>query len=312
MNSIKHKPGWRTSAAVCAATLASGAALAREPGVLPTIPTGASMGVPIAAPAPVDGVFLSIRSGSSSQSLYDASGKETPTAISIKDTVFQFAFVPGNKLAGGQYRAFMSVPHVDVDVERVATPSGPAADHSSGLGNVEIRPIDVTWETSPGLYFNAGASLFAPGTWSATRLANPGSNFWTFAPSVGTSYLRDGWNASAHLIYFANGANRDNGYRSGDDTQLTMTVMKAVTDTLSLGAVGYMYRQVSDDKNPDGAYLGTVAGRATSTGIGLSATQQLGPVNLNVMYSKDFDMKSTGGGNRIWFNLLIPLYVKGL
>ena len=308
-----HTPAslWRAAALTLAAAFAAGTAKAREPGVLPTIPPGASMGVPIAEPAPVNGLFVSSRSGVASMKLNDAQGDATPTRIRIRDTVLQFAFVPGLRLAGGQYRAFVSLPYLDVEVEQVLTPFGLANGRSGGMGNLEIRPLDVTWETSPGIHVSAGASLFRPGAWSATRLANAGSNFSAFAPSVGLSYLRDGWNASAHLVYFANRANRENGYRSGDETHLNLTAMKGIGGGLSLGAVGYSRNQVGDDRNPRGAYFGQVAGRASSWGAGLSATQQLGPVNLNLMLSRDIDARNTGGGSRVWFNVLLPIAVMG-
>ena len=303
---LRHAP-WVGLALLCL----SASVLAREPGVLPTVPSGATMGVPIAAPSPLDGVFLSSRTGYSSQRFYDASGDKTPTDLKIKDTVLQFAFAPGWKLGGGQYRAFVALPYIDLQARRVPTPFGLVDSASSGMGSVEIRPLDLSWETSPGLFVSAGASLFSPGEWSATNLTNVGGNFWSFSPSVGVSYLRDGWNATAHLLYFANQKNRDNDYRSGDEVHLNLTAMKELTQGFSVGPVAYLRRQVSDDKNPSGAYFGFVAGRASSTGVGLSATRQLGPVNLNLMVSRDVQAKNSGGGTRWWLNVIVPLHISG-
>lgn len=303
-------PGRATLAVLGFACLA-GAAQAREPGVLPTIPQGATMGVPIAAPSPFDGVFLSSRTGYGTQRFYDTAGDKTPTELTIKDTVLQAAFIPGWKLGGGQYRAFLSLPYIDLQAKQVVTPFGLLDSGSSGLGSVEIRPIDVSWETAPGVHVNAGASAFSPGEWSASSLANAGGNFWSFAPSAGVSYLRGGWNASAHLLYFVNRKNRDNDYRSGDELHLNLTAMKDFGGGFSLGPVGYLRRQVSDDQNPSGAYFGFVADRASASGVGLSATQQLGPVNLNLMVSRDVQARNSGGGTRLWFNVIVPLHITG-
>jgi len=293
------------------AGLWAGQGEAREPGVLPASPPGASIGVPIAAPTPFNGIFVSSRSGLSFQTFYDANGNETPTELTIRDTVLQFGFVPGNELFGGQYRAFLSIPFIDVEGENLPTPFGPVDAGRSGLGSIELRPIDISWQVSPGIFVNAGVSALSPGKWDATELVNPGQNFWSIAPSVGISYMRDGWNATGHLQYVKNFENKSNGYKSGDDINLNLTLMKDVGNNLSVGAVGYWQQQVTNDENPSGAYGGLVSGRAKSAGLGLSVTKQLGPINLNVMYTKSVMAENTAAGDRLWFNVAIPLQVFG-
>lgn len=296
---------------IAVGTLIAGAAAAREPGVLPTIPPGASMGVPIAAPAPFNGIAVSSRSAYASQKFYDNNGDETPTDITIRDTVLQFAIVPGNTLFGGQYRAFVSLPFIDIESDNipVATPGGVffASGENTGFSGLELRPIDIAWQTSPGVFVNAGLSFHTPGDWSATELVNPGQNFWSVAPSVGFSYLRDGWNASAHLIYFANLKNEDNDYTSGDEINLNLTAMKEIGNGWSLGAVGYLREQVTNDKNAGTAYGGLTQGKASQRAVGMSVTKQIGPINLNAMYTKDLSVRNSGGGDRFWFNAIIPL-----
>ncbi len=297
----------QAAAGLLATTFMTGSAIAREPGVLPTIPSGASMGVPIAAPAPAAGIAASSRTGLSFQKYYDSDGNETPTDITIRDTVLQFAIVPGNEILGGQYRAFLSMPFIDIESEDIPTPFGLASGSSSGLGSIEIRPIDISWQTAPGIFVNAGLSVFTPGDWDETRLVNPGQNFWSIAPSVGVSYLRDGWNASAHLLYFANFENKDNGYTSGDEVHLNLTAMKDVGNGWSFGGVGYLREQVSRDKNPDGAYGGMLGGDASQRGLGLSVSKQVGPMNFNAMYTTDLSVRDSGGGDRLWVNAIIPI-----
>ncbi|SIT76301.1 Uncharacterized conserved protein [Yoonia rosea] len=301
----------RSGACAALALVCATSAVAREPGVLPTIPPGASMGVPIAGPTPVDGIFVSSRSGLSDQTFYDDDGNETPTELTIRDTVLQFAIVPGQQVLGGEYRAFLTVPFIDVEGENIATPFGPVDAENSGVGSMEIRPIDIAWEITPGAFLNAGVSFHTPTGWDAAELVNPGQNFWTISPSVGYSYLRDGWNASAHLLYFANLENEDNGYTSGDEVMLNLTAMKDVGNDFSAGAVGYWRQQITDDENPDAAYGGFVAERSASAGVGLSVTKQLGPVNLNAMYTTDVLVENTGGGDRFWFNVIVPIAVFG-
>lgn len=298
-------------AVLLTAAVMCGTASAREPGVLPTVPTGASVGVPIAAPAPVNGIAVSSRSGVAFFDYYDGNGNKTGTELTIRDTVLQLAIIPGVNLLGGQYRAFLSAPLIDLEGDRIATPFGPMDSSRTALGSVEIRPMDISWTLSPGIFVNAGASVFTPGDWDSQSLVNPAQNFWTISPSAGFSYLRDGWNASAHLMYFANFENEDNGYTSGDELQLNLTLMKDIGHEWSIGGVGYWREQITEDKNPRGAYFGTNGGKASQTGLGVSVTKQIGPVNLNAMYTRDISVKNSGGGDRLWFNAIIPLVAFG-
>lgn len=289
----------RATAVVASLVLAS-AAQAREPGVLPPMAPGATMGVPIAAPLP-DGFFFGSRTGYSVMEYRDANGNRTGTDIDIKDTAFVLNYAPGLTLLGGQYRASLALPLIDFSL------GGNMDAHASGFGSLDIRPIDISWELAPGIFANAGVSLLAPGSWDAAAAANTGQNFWSLAPSIGFSYLRDGWNASAHLIYTTNQRNKDNGYKSGDEINLNLTAMKDVGNGLSLGPVAYWRKQVSGDSNRGTSYGGGISKPTEAKGLGISATKQIGSVFLNAMYSRDVSATESGSGSRLWLNVSMPL-----
>lgn len=287
-------------AIVATTILACQSAQAREPGVLPPMAPGATMGVPIAAPLP-EGFLLSSRTGISRLKFHDADGNETATEIDIIDSAVVLNYAPGVTLFGGQYRASLALPVIDVSL-------GGNLDASDiGFGSLDIRPIDISWQTAPGIFVNAGVSIITPGNWDGSQLANPGQNFWTLAPSVGVSYLRDGWNASAHLIYLTNQRNPDNDYKSGDEINLNLTAMKDVGDGLSLGPVAYWRKQVSADDNRGSSYGGGTAAKSEAIGVGLSATKQFGNVIANAMYTHDVLAEESGGGSRLWLNFTVPL-----
>lgn len=290
----------KLAASVAAALVLAGTAQAREPGVLPAMAPGATMGVPIATPLP-EGLLFSSRTGYSSLEFHDADGTKTATDIDIRDTAFVLTYVPGVSLFGGQYRASLALPIVDFRL------GGDMDAHSTGFGSLDIRPIDISWELAPGIYTSAGVSVLAPGSWKASEDANAGQNFWSLAPSIGFSYLRDGWNASAHLIYTTNQRNKDNGYKSGDEINLHLTAMKDVGNGLSLGPVAYWRKQVTGDDNRGTSYDGTTSARTEAAGLGISVTKQIGSVFLNAMYSRDVTAKTSGSGDRFWLNVSLPL-----
>lgn len=298
---------WTKFTAIAAASLmAASVAQAREPGVLPPQAPGATMGVPIAAPLP-DGFFFSSRTGYSVLEFRDSDGKKTGTDIGVLDTAAVLSYAPGITLFGGQYRMTLAAPVIAIDLDDVPTPDGLTNAGSSGLGSIDIRPIDISWETAPGIFVNAGLSILSPGEWDGNALANPGQNFWSLAPSIGFSYLRDGWNASANLIYVTNQRNDKNDYKSGDEINLHLTAMKEVSKGLSIGPVAYWRKQVTDDDNGGTAYGGTTSEPVEAAGLGLSATKQFGSVFMNVMYSRDVMASDAGGGERFWLNLSMPL-----
>jgi hypothetical protein len=293
--------------AFSALTVLASAALAREPGVLPVVPPGNTLGAPVAAQLP-PGFYLSSRTGTGSLDATDANGNKTGTSITVTDTALQLIAVPGAQLFGGQYRAVLTFPVSRVNVDDAPTPFGLVSGDSTGIPSVDFRPIDISWQIQPGIFASAGLSIHSPGKWSATNVANNGGNFWTYGAHLGVSYLRDGWNLTGHLAYYTSGSNRDNGYQSGDEINLNITAMKAIGDSgWSVGPVAYARQQVSDDKNPNGAYGGLVAGRARQGGLGLSATKRFGPVEFNAIYTQDLYSKNAAEGGRLWINLTVPL-----
>lgn len=288
----------KIAASFAAALMMASGAQAREPGVLPPMAPGATMGVPIAAPLP-PGLFFSSRSAFTNLEYHDANGNKTGVDITIPDTAFVLNYVPGIELFGGQYRASVALPLINVDVSGVGT--------TTGYGSLDLRPIDISWETAPGIFVNAGLSFLAPGDWSASSPVNAGQNFWSVAPSVGVSYLRDGWNASAHLIYTANTRNGANDYKSGDEVNLNLTAMKDVGNDFSIGPVAYWRKQITPDSNNGTAYGGTTLASSEAAGLGISATKKIGKVYVNAMYSRDVKAIEAGGGERFWLNFSMPL-----
>ncbi|MBN9055158.1 MAG: transporter [Rhizobiales bacterium] len=277
---------------------------ARQPGVPTSMPPGASMGVPVGA-SPPPGLYFSSRSGYADLSLYDGDGNRLGADVTVKDTALQFLWVPELNLWGGQYKAFVTVPVLDLD-QTLSPPFGTGTADRLSLGQIEVHPFDLSWQVAPGTFVSTGFSVFAPtGSSDATKPVNTQGNFWTFAPSLGFSHLRDGWNLSLNAIYFTNTRNEDNDYRSGDEIQLHMTAMKDF-DGWSIGPVGYYRKQVTNDDNKGLAFGGTIAGKAEQLGLGLGVTRQFGPVQANLIYTRDVIHRNTLGGNRLWLNFTVP------
>lgn len=298
--------GTFTCAAVTCAALVAGGGLAeaREPGVPPVMPPGQTMGVPIAAPLP-EGFYASLSTGYYITQLTDGLGDRAGQKATVIDPALQLVWVPGWELLGASVKMFIVQPVVYVDQERTAPFPAAQQGHDAKWANAnfQIHPVDLTWTLAPGLFVNAGFSVFVPtGQWGASEFINIGGNFWTFSPSLGVTWLRDGWNVSLEGIYFTNTENTELNYTSGDEVMLSATVTKDLGG-FSLGPVAYYYKQVTDDENAGTAYGGTIQEKGEKLGVGAALNTQIGATNLLLMYTYDAYARNTISGGKAWISV---------
>ena len=274
---------------------------AREFGAGPTLPAGVSMGVPLGA-APPPGLYGRSQTTLSFGDVYDQDGNRTGDTLDVAASALQVVWVPGWELLGGQYSAFVAVAAVNADLDSAAL-----GQHSRlGFGDLEVNPFTLNWELAPGIFAMSGVSIFAPvGTYDKNDPVNIGTGFWTVAPSVGASYLRDGWNANIHAFYFKNFENDDTDYRSGDEVMVNFAALKDMGG-ISVGPVGYWRKQVRADRNNGSSYGGAVAGRAEQAALGLGMSKRIGKAEAQVMYTHDVRVRNTVGGDKLWLNVMFP------
>lgn len=293
---------------LCVATIgcgvAAGAALAREPGIAPMIPPGLTMGLPIAVNPP-PGVYLTNRTAYYTAKLYDDNGHYNGQKAKILSNSVQLTWIPGVELLGGTYKAFITAPYLDIQQDRTTTAVGRLGSwHTSGFGNPKIQPLDIAWNLGDGFNVTAGVGVYLPlGNWSAGSAINLGGNFWTLEPSVGFTYLKDGWNASLQVLYDANTRNNKNKYLSGDQVFVNATVTKNIEDW-TVGPVGYYQKQVTEDSNSGGraTFGGAVFKEPEQLALGLLIGRQIGPIRFTAMATSEVLTRNTYGGQKFWLN----------
>lgn len=271
-------------------------ALAREPGTPAAMPAGATVAVPVGANPP-PGLYFSSRTEFFFGDIYDANGNKLPLPLDVKATVLQFHWVPGNEILGGTYRAMMLVPLVDLSVGNAS---------NSGVADITISPLNVSWMVSPGVFVQTGLSFGIPtGEYIGLGAANLGNNVVTTGLDVGISYLKDGWNASLHANYYTYGTNDANGFKSGDELLINWTAMKDIGGDQSLGLIGYYNRQVTDDTLGGAVFAGGNRSEAIALGIGYS--KRFGPTELNINIMRDLRTVNEAGGTKLQVNLFTPM-----
>ena len=107
--------------------------------------------------------------------------------MTIAATAAQIHIVPGSTIFGGTYRFMALAPIVNANV---STPFGSA--NETGLGDITISPLNLSWMLSPGIFVQTGLSFGLPtGKFdSAPGSVQLGTNAFTTAVDVGFSYLR--------------------------------------------------------------------------------------------------------------------------
>lgn len=271
-------------------------AAAREPGTPAAMPAGATSAVPVGANPP-PGLYFSSRTEFFFGDIFGADGNKLPVSLDVKATALQFHWVPGNELLGGTYRAMMLIPLVDVSVSGVS---------NTGVGDITLSPVNVSWMLSPGVFVQTGLSFGVPtGEYLGLGQANLGNNVLTTGVDVGFSYLKDGWNASIHANYFMYGTNDANNFKSGDELLVNWTAMKSITDDQSVGLVGYYRKQLEDDTLAGAVFAD--GNRSEALGIGLGYSKRFGPTELNINIMHDVRAENEAGGTKLQVNLFTPV-----
>ncbi|MGE5477487.1 MAG: transporter [Bacteroidales bacterium] len=299
----------RKTVVVAAAILTAGAAQAREPGIAPQFPPGQTLGLANAV-SPPPGLYLMNRLAWYDAELRDDAGRALGQHATVRSEAIQLTWVPGLSLLGGDYKAFVNLPLVDMTVTRRSPATGrPGRYHSSGVADPKVQPLDLSWKLGDGWFAGAGLGVYVPvGTYSANADINIGQHFWTVEPGAALTYLKDGWNASLHVLYDVNTENTANHYRSGDQVFVNATVTRNLAGW-DVGPVGYAQKQVTDDRNDGGAatFRGTTASPSEQLGLGLLASHALGPAKVTAFVTRDVEARNTLGGDKLWLNVSLPL-----
>jgi hypothetical protein len=296
-----------SSIAVASMVLQIPAALAREPGAADNFAPGSSVNMPVGS-IPPPGISIVNYFASVWGPEVDALGNNAGYDVSSKSYVMQLWWNPGVKVLGADYGAFVLQPFVDVTINNhfSLTIAKQGTTEQFGAANTVFKPVNLSWNLAPHLYFSLAAGFYAPdgsytmpiNTPSSFKI-NIGNNFWTFEPEFGLSYWDagpNGYNITLHGLYDTNSTNPTTGYRSGDQIFLDFTATKALGG-INVGFVGYYTKQVTADEDfnhfyqPAGLPLSTDTINVTSTperlGIGATIGGKIGLALIDISYMKD-------------------------
>jgi hypothetical protein len=212
-------------------------------------------------------------------------------------------YVPDRKVFGGNLGVSVTIPvgHINLD----ASVTGPAGNtfHSEtsgwGLGDVTTR-LQLGWQDgdfahTAYLQVVAPSGRYAVGFEPNIGLSRPGIDTgWAFTWTEKTSKLQ--FNGSFGFTF--NFENEATDYQSGTDFHFEWAIGREISKGLTIGVVGYDYRQVTGDSGA-GARLGPLQGTVDAIGPGLTYTTLIDktPVIFNARYYREYNVERRWDGS---------------
>ena len=192
----------------------------------------------------------------------------------------------------------------------VQTPKGSLhkQDSAYGSGDSLLGPALLGWH-SEHYHQIAGVEFFLPtGHFDKTRLVNAGRGYYAIGPAYFFTWLpTDAIEVSGNLTYLFNLKNPDTNYLSGNEVALDYGAGYALTDAWQIGASGYVYNQIADDKQ-NGQVIGDGnRGKALSIGpfIRYHGSKDWG---LTFKWQHETLVENKTTGDRYWLQIAIKLW----
>ena len=310
----------------------SDAGLGFEQGASFTILPGTTMGLPFAYTGTPGVYFYSLGNYGTVNLPHDVQPNVGRGPASIKadvgDEVPAIVWTTPWKLFGASYAVLVSQPLVSVQAYGEIPGVGWHTSQAGGLRNTIVAPINLSWHLGNGWNVGAGLNLSIPDarTTGVNGLDSGGQPYWTLEPTVGVSYLHNGFDLSATLLYDFYTANRYSGVTNGQALYLDLTATKKFGH-FEIGPVAYMALQTTRDTGgnpleflatrgavnscePEPINVYNYCVQAAKAGVGGKIGYDFGQGELALIGSQSVYSHGQGGsdGWRIWTQFTWKLY----
>ncbi|NMM26911.1 MAG: hypothetical protein HHJ12_06385 [Glaciimonas sp.] len=210
-------------------------------------------------------------------------------------------WVTGNTLLGGQVAHALMLPLVDLDVR-----AGAASQSKSGIGDLNITPLALSYHHNGNLHSVVALDIFAPtGSYNKNDMANIGRNYWAIQPVYTASYIDPaGWNADFKMMYDFNFKNTDTNYKSGQEFHVDYALGYGFKQNWVAGVGGYMYKQTTNDEK-NGVKVPNNKGQAFAIGPSIKYDNGKG-MFLMAKWQKEMNVENRPEGHAFWIKALLP------
>jgi hypothetical protein len=275
--------------------------------ITPFLP-GVTIGVPVGA-LPPPGLYFASANTVFDMNVKNNQGQNTGIHVLDPSTNEALLYVPDiPKIFGATYGALIiqGIRAPSTSIPREGTFS------NFGLVNTVISPLNLSWDLDKGFFASVGLTTYSPAfNYKVTAIQNTSRNYATLEPSLGLSYLGDGWNLTVHPLFDFNFTNPANGYKSGVLFIMDYTALHKFGN-FEAGAGGTLTAQVSNDTIHGKAVAAVPGGngygnRAQNFTLGPVVGYDFGTVALTAYYNRSVYARNVAAGNNFWFRFVVPL-----
>lgn len=256
--------------ALCALPLTlamNSAVVAFERGASFTILPGTTMGLPYAYTGTPGVYFYSLGNygtGTLPQDVQPNIGKGPGSVkADVADEIPAFVWTTPYKIFGATYAVLLAQPLADIKGYGPVPGAGYVTNKAGGMRNTFMSPITLSWDLGNGFHIGSGFNMAVPDarTTGVNGLDSAGQPYWTLEPNAGISYLRDGFNLSATMLYDFYTRNTYSNVVNGQAMLLDFTATKKFQH-VEIGPVAYAAFQTTRDSG--GSPIGFLTSRGST------------------------------------------------
>lgn len=232
-------------------------------------------------------------------------GKKTGLKVDAYVDVPILLWSPGVKVLGADYALGIAQPFDNVSASSSTIKSGNA---HWGTFNTILIPGALSWSLPNDFHLATSLAYYVDDASSSP--AHPPSNgglgsgngYWTIEPTVGLSWLHDGWNLSADIHYDYNGKNGSTDYQSGDEIAIDYTATKTFGKwTVGIGA--YTENQLQEDTKHGVKQAGSMV---QNFGAGPIVGYAFEGISLQATYNHEIMTHNDVGGDFFNIRAVVP------
>ena len=242
---------------------------------------------------------------------YDNHGHKTGVKLDALVEVPIVLWQTGLKVFGGDYAVALAQPF---DYTNLKAPGVPASNAHWGSFNTILVPGQISWALPNNFHVSTGLQLYlkdassSPAHPPANKGVGSGDGFWTIMPTVGVSWLADGWNLSMDGSYSINTPDTNTHYTSGQELAIDYTAAKTI-DKWTFGVGLHQENQLTDDSGSGAAAAGCGSKngcRVTNFGAGPLIGYQFSGVSVMAEYNHNIYARNDVAGEIYNIRLVAP------
>lgn len=240
--------------------------------------------------------------------------------LDISATFMTPVWVTPVEILGGNLGFSITVPFGTPNVSAGAVLSSPRIDRIiSGrerdavfnVGDIYLASF-VGWHSGNVHWSTTVLGVVPSGSYETGQLSNMSLNRPALDLSAAVTYLDPvlGYELSVVPGVTFNWINPATQYLTGTEFHLEWSASKYLSQHLSIGAVGYVYDQLTGDSGR-GDGIGPFKGRVTAVGGQIGYTFKFGalPVSMNARVLREFDVTNRFQGTATYLTISAPLWV---